>query len=492
MTQRENAPLSLGPPPGNLKSLSANPVRWIAALAVLQIAALALLGAMWLRRAEPGTATPAAQKQSADELRRVALELENKSLHAQAATVWEKYLDRAPAADDRLEILYRIGKLHLQAEQYGPAAAAFVQAEQIAPDDAELKRRIGPQLVTCLRRLGLYGEVGRELSRRVEAGASGTGQGRVLAKLAGESLTEADLDRMIERRVDQLLTMQGAPGDEAARQELLKQLSAPQVRGQLFQELLQRELFTRRARELKLDQDAEYLAAQQSLAEDLLARRFQERELGAIQPTETDIESFYKSHAERYRQPESLRATWFPLRSGEDAQAVLKNVKSPTDFTKLATERATADGGKPEATRSQPLTRGMPHPQLGNTDGLFSLEAGKWTEKPHTAGDARYLVLAESKEPERTLPLEQVRRRVEADYRERKVQELSQRLFRELMTRYDVRIEQLAETKPSPKSGATPAAGPDDDAAAGTQPANKPASAVKPKQGAKPKQEAKP
>ena len=139
------------------------------------------------------------------------MELENRSLPGPAAAAWEKYLDRVPTTDDRLEICYRVGKLYLQAEQYAPAAAAFVHAEQLAGDNAELKQRIGPQLVTCLRRLGLYGEVGRELSRRVETGAEGTAQGKMLATLAGEPLTDADLDRLIERRVDQMLAVQGLP-----------------------------------------------------------------------------------------------------------------------------------------------------------------------------------------------------------------------------------------------------------------------------------------
>jgi hypothetical protein len=109
--------------------------------------------------------------------------------------------------------------LFLQAEQFDRAAAALLRCEQAAEDDPALRKKVGPELVTCLRRLGLYGEVGRELSRRVEAGAEDVQQGKVLATLGGEPLTEADLDRLIERRVDQMLAMQGATGVEALRQQ---------------------------------------------------------------------------------------------------------------------------------------------------------------------------------------------------------------------------------------------------------------------------------
>ena len=99
----------------------------------------------------------------------------------------------------------------MQAEEFDRAAAAFVRSEQAAGGDA-LRRNIAPHLMTCLRRLGLYGEVGRELSRQVEVGAEKQERGQVLATLDGEPITDSDLDRMIERRVDQMLSMQEAAG----------------------------------------------------------------------------------------------------------------------------------------------------------------------------------------------------------------------------------------------------------------------------------------
>jgi parvulin-like peptidyl-prolyl isomerase len=355
----------------------------------------------------------------------------------------------APGTESRAEILYRIGKLYMQAEDYGSAAAALVRAELAAGDAPELRDKIGPVMVDCLRRLGLYGEVGRELSRRVEAGADKAGQRKVLATIAGEELCEADLDRMIERRVDQMLGLQGVPGDEAARQMLLKRLSEPQTRQQLFQELLQRELFTRRARELKLDRDEGFQQTRRMLEEDLLAKSFQEREVGKIQPTDVDVQAYYQAHAEQYRQPESLTARLLPLQSGEEPVRLLEQIKSATDFQRLAAER-TGPAGKDSPGTPPPaetLLRGREHEKLGSTDILFTLEAGKWTEQPVVHREQRWLVLVESKTPARTLPLEEVRAQVEAEYRAQKQQELARKLFQELVTRYRV---QLSPPEPAP------------------------------------------
>ena len=54
--------------------------------------------------------------------RNLALELEDKSLDVQAAEAWERYLDAEPDTRDRPEILYRIGKLYMQAEKFDLAA----------------------------------------------------------------------------------------------------------------------------------------------------------------------------------------------------------------------------------------------------------------------------------------------------------------------------------------------------------------------------------
>jgi len=430
--------LDLGTPPGKLKNRGTGGVGkaiWI--LMLLQVVTLACLiaASSGLR---DGVSSDAG-KANGEDWRAVAMQLEDKSLAGQAAHAWEEYLKHSPRADDRAEILYHIGKLYLEAEEYGPAAAAFVRCEEAAGDDA-LTQKIGPHLITCLRRLGLYGEVGRELSRRVETGGEDAGKGQVLATLAGEAVTEADLDRMIEQRVDQMLAMQGAAGDEQTRQMLLKQFQSPQMRDRLFQELLQRELFTRRARELKLDRDEEFVRARQVMEEDMLARRFQDRELGRIQPTDVDLQAFYKAHEEQYEHPETLQAVSFKLNDDEDAAKLLEGIKTAEDFKKIAAERRSDEE---EEADGETITKGRVHPQLGNTDALFDMDAGTWTKVPHKNDDDGYLVLVDGKTPARTLSFEEVRPRVEAEYGTRKQQELSQKLLQDLMARYDVKIQTI-------------------------------------------------
>jgi peptidyl-prolyl cis-trans isomerase C len=441
MPDPDRPQLSLGQPPGELKTrMSPMPRSWLRLLLALQVVIFLGVAALWWRPAVLSGSAPAGQAAgNPDDLKQAALELEERGLDAQAARAWQDYLAADPETAERADVLYRVGELYIQAEKFDDAAAALVRAELAAGDDHDLRAKIGPKLVECFRHLGRYGEVGRELSRQVEAGAQATGKGKVLATLDGEPLTEADLDRMIERQVDRVLAVQGASQDEAARQTILRQLSTPDARRQMLQQLIQTELFCRRARELKLDRDEEFLQARQQVEEDLLANRFLARELDKIRPTEVDVQSYYKANQERYREPETAQVRVIPLKADDDAAKLLAAIQSADDFRKLAAERASPDanGGGPQP---RTVVRGRPDPLLGDVESLFKLAKGEWTREPIVQGDHRFLVLVEKKTAARTPPLTEIGSQVEADYAQLKQQELRQELAGDLMRRYDVRI----------------------------------------------------
>jgi len=417
----------------------------------MNLAALACLAVLLVRSNSQGGTPAGSPGADVDQLRSIAVELENKSLDLEAALAWQAYLDAAPAAPERAEVFYRVGKLYMQAQKYGDAAAAFVRAEKAVQGDPELVRKIGLQLVECLRRLGRYGEMGRELSRRVEVGAKDTAKGKVLATITGQEFTDADLDRLVERRVDGMLALQGTGADPQRRQSILKQMSSPEVRRQLLQELIQGEVFCRRARETGMDREPSFVQARDQMEQSLLASRFLARELEKIQPTEVDLQSFYKANSVRYQEPESLEVLSVRLSEKEKAEEVLKKIATADDFRKLAARRS---GGK-DADETPPppprrLVRGQEDPTLGSVEPLFALAEGQWTKEPHLKGDDRYLVLVEKKIPVRLPPFEQLSDRVRADYTSVKQQELAEKLFQDLLTRYQVRIAPADEAGQGP------------------------------------------
>jgi peptidyl-prolyl cis-trans isomerase C len=465
MTDRERPNLSLGEPPGRLKQgLGGGAGHWPMVILLLQLALLVGVAVLLTRPAAPPASSTAPVAKAPDLLRATAMGLEERGLDGEAARAWLDYLEAAGSGDtetgESAQILYRAGKLFVQAERFGEAAATLVRAELAAKDDKELKAKIGPKLIECLRRLGRYGEVGRELARQVKTGGEETDRGKVLAAMAGETITEADLDRLVERRVDNMLEMQGGSHDATARETILRQFSSPQVRQQLLQEILQTEVFCRRAREVGLDQREEYVKAREQLEESFLARRFLAQQLETIRPTDVDLQSYYEAHRKQYEEPDSIRVLSVRLAAEEDPAAVLAGIQSADDFRKLAAGRDAAQGAAEtetgEAPPAQRLVRGRADPVLGDPRPLFDLGEGEWTKTPHAVGDDKYLVLVEKKDPARTPAFEEVRARVATDYTARKQQELSERLLGDLMTRYDVRIVPPPEPEKKPAESPAP------------------------------------
>lgn len=443
--------LQLGDPPSEFVRRKATG-RGIWILCLLQIATLVALGVLLFGRA-PTAGESAADAERADEIRATAMALEERNLAAEAATAWREYLRSASAVEDRAQILYRVGGLLMERDDFSGAVGALVAAEQLTSDGDPLRQKIGPKIVVCLRRLGHYGEVGRELSRQVEIGGDQTAEPKLLATFAGESFTEADLDRMIERTVDRLLAMQPEGQVSLGREQILKQYQSGEARGQMLQQIIQRELFSRRARELKIDQEETFQQARDTLETELLASQFLSREMAKILPTDVDLESYYRAQEDDYRQPESAAVVVLPLQDGQSAAEVLAGIQSADDFRKLADE--THEDAEVVPIR---IVQGERHHRLGDVSELFALAVGEWTQEPVATPHEQALVLVDSKTPAATPPLEQIRFRVEADYRRKKGQELMQQLAADLMSRYDVRIhaEPTVETDDTPAASDEP------------------------------------
>ena len=83
---------------------------------------------------------------------------------------------------------------------------------------------------------------------------------------------------------------------------------------------------------------------------------------------------------------------------------------------------------------------------FGDPEPLFDLSQDQWTTEPHIGtGDEKYLVLVERKSAARIPPLEEIESQVRDEYGTRKRRELSEQLFRDLMSRYQVRLVEPAK-----------------------------------------------
>ncbi|MCS7304373.1 MAG: peptidylprolyl isomerase [Thermoguttaceae bacterium] len=372
-----------------------------------------------------------------EKMKLAAKELEERGLAAAAAAAWQAYLDAQPQAPDRWEVLLRIGNLYLRAQQPTQAAQAFALLRQEVPDE-QLKQQVEAGLVACERLSGLYGPIEKWLAQRRLQPQSIAAQGQVVAIVGDEKLTEADLDMLLRSRLDQLLAAQGLSADKAQREAQLRQWNSPGMRARLLRLLLQNDLFLRRAREMKLHEDPEFVAQREETLEMLLLERFLERELVDTAPTQADVEAYYRSHLAQFQQPEMLQVVLMQLPDAKTAAETGAKIQSAEEFVRIAASLKGANG-QPAAGLRQ-IVRNRPDPILGDPEPLFQLQEGQWTNRPLEVRGNYYLVLVDKKIPARTLSLAEVRPVILDTLRQQRRQEALDRLFEQLSHRYGVKI----------------------------------------------------
>jgi hypothetical protein len=432
-----------------------------------------ILFGIWMLQRLP---SPSQRAKDTDVLKAAAKDLEARGLAAAAASAWQAYLDAQPEGADRLEVLMRIGQLYLRAEQYPQAAQAFALLRQEGPDE-EVKKQAEAALAACERLSGLYSPIEQFLAQRRLTSSGKTPEGQVVAIVGDAKLTEADLDLLLRNRLDQLLAAQGLAGDAQRRDAELRQWNNPLMRARLLRALVQNDLFLRRAREMKLHEDPEFLAMREETLETLLLRRFVEREIAeAPPPTPADIEAYYRQHQAEFQQPEMLHVVLMHFPDAKSAAETASKIQSADQFVQIAANLKGANGQSAAGLRQ--VFRGRTDPLLGNTEPLFQLQEGQWTQTPLTVRENHFLVLVDKKVPARTAALGEVQRIIEQTLLERRRQEALDRLFEQLAQRYGVKIllqapsaaaelpretDQTLTEKgpakappPTPKSGETP------------------------------------
>ncbi len=396
-------------------------------IALMQAAGLLL---WWRGPSDHGGAT--SHPGRAREFFDLALALEQKSLPREAARAFEQFLALSQEDKDRPQHFYHAGSLRMDAGDFDLAAAHFIAAEiAVKGGSAALPRELGTRLIDCLRRLGLHGEVGRELARRVDAGGA-PDSSKVVATYGDESITEADLDRWIERRVDQMLGPSVAV-DAQDRQSLLEQWSSKERRAEVLSEILRTDLFARRARELLLDQKPELKDMVRDSEQGLLALMLEREELSSRRPTESDVEAYFAAHRGDYRTPRSADILLLELEPDESLPDLKSRIVDAQAFVKEAEQR-----GPPQRIH---LVEGGADPKWQPFANLFwSMQPGDFTHEPLPVGEQRFLALVESSQESREPAYEEVNEQVIRDYSEVKRAEILSQLAGDLMKRYDVKL----------------------------------------------------
>lgn len=386
----------------------------------------------------------------------LALKLERRGLDLAAARVWEDHLHTtAPGTRDRANLLFKIAELYRKAGQDEEAVEFYYRAELEGKGELseEVQFEINRGVQASFERMGRFTALEDELTDRTRVRKNTpdpSADDPVLAEIGKKKITARDLDLALEQMVD--LQVQSAaasvPPEQrmAFKEQMLSQMRSPQMKAQLLEELVNRELLYRLAKQSKIEQDDEVSALVEETVRQIISSRALEAEVGKrVQLTQVDFETYYKANEDKYREPERVELRLIKSESEEEAQRVLEELGRGAVFEEVATrfsvdEGTKNDGGKLPSPLSWEELQGRYGFEESVLQGLFTATPGTRLESPAATASGVYVLKVENRIPERTKSFSEVQSEVVQELSGRKQQEAVQQVIQELRDRERVVI----------------------------------------------------
>ncbi len=382
--------------------------------------------------------------------RELALKLEKQDLKQPAIDAWRRYLQNEDLnAEDQAKISYRIAKHYQDLNEYGKAVEFYYRSETAA-ELPEISSEINRRIQRCFEAMGKVTALQQDLKDRTAIdGYENSNDAEVLAEIRNEKITSADLNLLIEARLDRQLEQVAGhltPDQRREQKEAwLKQFSADEQRFQFLTQHISALLLAQKARLEKLHRDPEVVKMLHQQADELLAQHFLKRVLDEkIDIGENDLRMYHRAFISRYATPERAKIAHILFEDKEKAEAALLALKQGESFQEMAAnlsvdEKTAANGGLVDGwiVKEQSI-----FPGHGKAEGLsaavFATETGAIASVPIKSKDGFHVVKVLEKEAPKERPFEEVREQVYRDYRAQKEQDVQRNLFDKLQDEFDV------------------------------------------------------
>jgi len=391
---------------------------------------------------------------SVEQIKEVAVELENKNISTQAADYYEEYLSVAQlSAQEVGNIRYRIGKNRQDAGDYAAAFAQYVVAEKLLEGkNSELVEEIGRRRRECLRQMGRYAELAREIAERAR-GADQTadleGQ-QVVAEIGSEKITVADFERMMASEIELFVKWQVglSPEDEdAVRRRAEAQFADPQMRMQQLQQIIATRVLADEARVRRIHETEGFRDRLAAVGDGILKSTLLHQEVGKRSTvTHADIQRFYEANKDRYEQPAATFIAHILCRGTSHARDVIRRISQGERFEDIAQAESldTSTRGAMGTLTVPVSAEGEFVPLFGANPQLHAAirgaEAGAILPHPYQSVQGWHVVKVVSHRERIEQPLDEIIDQVRRDTRATREREVTEQYMAELFEKHGVKL----------------------------------------------------
>jgi parvulin-like peptidyl-prolyl isomerase len=398
---------------------------------------------------------------SADQVKALATKLDERGLYQEAAGLWRDYAATGGLAEaEQAKALFHAGVSLEKAGQFAQAVEQYYRSELATPLD-ELGPQINTHVKQCFEALGNFAALRYELMDRTSLNASEAAGGKVVAEIGPEKITEADLDAMVERSIEnQLASVKAFMSPEQVNEQkkrLLEQYRAPQAKQQFLQGWMAQEILYRQALDEGLAEKPETKQVLADVTRGVLSQQLMDDKLASkINITETDLQTYYAANKDKYVEPAGAKISHIRVADEDRAAELLKRIGDGEDFAALAKEFSTDDATKADGGAIADLVhKGAYVAGIGDAneinEAIFAASAPAVLEQAFQTDKGWEIVKVDEKHPEKQKSFEEVQQQVMQELLRRKQQEVQQDYIKEMMDKFHVIVHTsaLAPAKPA-------------------------------------------
>ena len=214
----------------------------------------------------------------------------------------------------------------------------------------------------------------------------------ILATVAGENITEADLNAFIQ-------TMP---------KEQQMYASHPQFRQQILEQVINGRLFAKYAEEMKMDETEEFQTVLNNARKDILASMAIGDTVKGVEVTEEEVKKFYEENPQHFEKGATVSAKHIIVKDEEKCQQILEEIAAGKVFEEAAQQYSTCPSGQKGGDLGE-FGKGQMVKEF--EEAAFAAEIGH-VVGPVATQFGYHLIKVESKKEAAVAPFEEVKEQI--------------------------------------------------------------------------------
>ncbi len=335
-----------------------------------------------------------------------------KGLNKEAAAALEEYTVKSGAERKKLaKLYYRVGNIYMDMCKYEKALCSFYKADLLGAESG-FKNEMNRKIVEALEKTGMSSQAQYELKSRTAMREPVKKEGRIVAIIGSESITEPEIDSAMDKMPE---WMKKNFETEEGRKHFIRQYAA-------------NEALYRKAKRLGLDKSPETRKAIDDFSKQVIIEQLVNDEIGEkLKINPQDLKLYYEANKDRYIMPEAVKISYIELKKKSRKEKDIAGLKE----------------GKGTKVDKWIETSEIAIPGLGEAkdvvDNLLGKEKGDIT-RPFEVGEKLYIFKIDAKRQREEKTYKEVERQIEYEYMARKQQELINSLLEKVMQEEKVKI----------------------------------------------------